>query len=120
MDGFGLPGQDEIGPDFRQWMENEAAQWQTWMRQLNVWLIEPLSAMIKQVEIDRARAIAGMLWRPPESGLDFLQLLQQLPGSTGIADLNHSVEKPLRARFAFDWLGFVNARGKKTPQRCPA
>ena len=74
--------------------------------------------MIKQVEVDRSRAIAGMLWRPPESGLDFLQLLQQLPGSPGIADLNHSVEKLLRARFAFDWLGFVKARGKKRLRRC--
>jgi len=57
--------------------------------------------------------MAAGYWQPAS-----VQLLQQLPGSTSIADLNHSVEKPLRARFAFDRLGFVEARGKKWPRRC--
>ena len=91
---------------------------QTRMRQLKVRLVERPSAMIKQVEIDRARAIAGMLWRPPESSLDVSSTPSTVAGKTGIADLNHGVEKLLRARFAFDWLGFVKARGKKRLRRC--
>jgi hypothetical protein len=72
---------DEAGIEFRKRLQDEAPLVQPGMRDLEGVLVDRLIAVEQQVEIDRARSVAGAL--APDAAEVALDLQQEVSSSRG-------------------------------------
>src|ERR1700674_3899081 len=119
--GLALLRQDEIGPDIREWPEDEFALCDARMRKPQVGVLDLQIAEIEQIEIDRARNVSQMTGRPAEQLFNRRQLVQQFQRLARVAKFDRGIQEFSGALFAPDRFGFVNARGthwrKRAAQR---
>ena len=109
---FGLPGQNQTGPDISQRLQDKLSQVQSRVRQLQSLIFNVAVAVVEQVDVDLSRNIFYMLARAAERFFDSNQLLEQTRRIAFVIKFNDRVQKFVRPRFAIDRLGFVNWRGK--------
>src|ERR1043166_3283920 len=60
-DGHGLIWQDQIGPDVGEWSKHEVSQMKTRMRQLQLLILHVELVRVKNVDVDLARSVAGVI-----------------------------------------------------------
>lgn len=108
-DGQIMPRQFQFRPDVSERLQNEAPQMQSRMRHDECGLIADEVSGVEQIEIQRARRILLPLRRTTKRLFDGGEMGVQFVRRARGLNLDHGIQKRLRARRAIDRLRLINA-----------